>query len=149
MLICIWLVNILILFNYIVPLTKQTQFVPWVHIDDVIGAIIFCLNKSQTQNINGPYNIVSSMAFSTSYEDIIQCLSFLLHKSQFYYKFPSTIQNIVSKMSFEILSCYYNNEVVDLITKGHKVKPQKLLQDGYKFKYSTIEKALKNVIEQF
>lgn len=90
---------------------------------------------------------MSPTASATTYEDILRIVSSLLKKPQVYEYLPEILQRIVQKSASSALVYYYGDEIFDLISKGMKVKPQKLLDQNYSFKYTDLDSALKSAIK--
>ena len=107
------------------------QFFSWIHIDDVIGIFNFLiLNKEQ----KGIYNLTSPNPITNS--QFTKALSAKLKRPDFF-----TIPSFLIKMVF--------GEMGDkLLLNGSAVYPKKLLDNGYEFKFKTIESALKNLTEK-
>jgi len=103
------------------------QYMSWVHIDDVVLLLIFCLfNKS----INGPINITAPQPKRN--RDFLQILASVL-KRPYYLPVPSfLIRGVTGEMS-------------TLILDGQYVIPKKAIDFGYEFKYDHLEKALKAI----
>lgn len=105
------------------------QFFCWVHIDDVIGAFNFLIaNKNQ----QGIYNLTSPNRTTNS--QLTEELGKALKRPAFF-----TVPAFVIKTVF--------GEMGDkLLLNGSAIYPKKLLDNGYEFKFMTIESALKNII---
>lgn len=123
--------------NKIVPLFKLglgscishgKQPFPFIHIDDVVDAIDFLINN---KNSNGVYNMVAPQIISN--HKFSRTLSILL-KKPCYFKIPIFLLRIIYGGAFRLL------------VYTAKVKPKKLIDEGFVFKYPHIKEALKAVI---
>jgi uncharacterized protein (TIGR01777 family) len=107
------------------------QFFSWIHISDVIGAFNFLISNIAQK---GVYNLTSPSPVTNS--QFTTALGRELKRSVFF-----TIPSFVIKVVF--------GEMGDkLLLNGSAVYPKKLLDNGYEFKFKSIEPALKNLINQ-
>lgn len=109
------------------PIGSGNQWFSWVHRDDVIGIIKFALDNNA---ISGPVNLtapepVTNKEFSNALGRAL-CRPSLL-----------PVPGIVLKMAL--------GELGEISLTGQKVIPEKALKAGYKFKYPTIDEALKSI----
>jgi len=101
----------------------------WVHINDVCNVFI---NALQSTQMKGTYNLVAPDLQSN--KSFTAALAKALNKPYFLPNVPSFIMQIaLGEMSVCLL-------------KGQKVVPQKLLAEGYSFKYNNLDKALANLV---
>lgn len=110
---------------------RGNQNVSWIHVDDFCKAIEFIL---ENENLSGPINITAPKPLSNK---------------DFMMKLRKEI-----KMSFglnapvwqlEIASIFLKTET-ELLLKSRNVYPEKLILNGFEFKYSQVEKAFENLI---
>jgi len=112
------------------PLGNGKQWFPWIHIEDLINILIHTI---KTESLQGPLNaaspgIVRMNDFATSLGKVLQRPSFFL--------VPKFILKIVV------------GEFANAIVSGQKVSVDKLLSSGYNFRFTDLEKALKNLLEK-
>ncbi len=104
---------------------KGNQFFPWIHIDDVVRAIIGAVELPNTAGI---YNLVAPEIVDNQ-------------------KFTKTLASVLKRPAFfPVPLCLLKllfGEAVTAITTGQQVIPQRLLADGFEFAYPTLESALK------
>lgn len=105
------------------------QAFPWIHIDDEIRAIDFCI---QNQDIVGAVNLVSPKIIDNK-----QFTKSLAKSLKVFAIFP--VPGFILKIVL--------GERAKLLLKGQKVKPKKLLENGFEFKYPEISKALNNLLQ--
>jgi uncharacterized protein (TIGR01777 family) len=104
------------------------QWFSWIYIDDLINAIIHIIKNEHRQTV---YNLSTSKSMTN--KDFTEVLSFKINKPAFF-RVPEFVFKII----------YGEGAVV--ITEGQKVFPQRLLNEGFVFKFDTIEKALDELI---
>jgi hypothetical protein len=110
------------------PLGTGKQWFPWVHIDDVINLFHFTLTN---RNVKGPVNAVAPN--SMTMEEFTNTLGKVLHRPSFF-KVPEFVLNIIL------------GEAASVVTKGVNIKPKRTLEYGYKFKFTDVEKALRDLL---
>ena len=103
------------------------QWMSWIHIDDVVHGLIYCL---QTNNMEGPVNFVSPQPLKM--KEFGLTLGRVLQRPHW---FPTPVLPI--KLALGEMSL--------LILEGQKVLPTKL--HDYHFLFPTLEKALKNILQ--
>lgn len=104
-----------------------SQAMCWVHVEDYLGAAMFLLENAQAQGI---YNLVAPMA--TSSEDFVRSLAAVLHRP-YWMPAPEPILRLAL------------GEMSVLITKGRPSQPKRLEELGYRFRFPTLDFALKNL----
>jgi uncharacterized protein (TIGR01777 family) len=107
-------------------LGEGTQIISWVHIDDVISAILFLLRRP---DLTGAFNITSPNPISQ--EQFAKLLAKVLHRPLLL-KIPATIIRVLLG---EMGDC--------LLLKGQRVIPKRLIEEGYQFTYPQCADALK------
>jgi uncharacterized protein (TIGR01777 family) len=102
------------------------QFLSWIHINDLVKAIIFLLEHPEKKGI---YNLTSPLPVKQA--QFARRLAHSLNRPVLI-----TLPNNVVKLIF--------GEMGDLlICKGQKVIPKRLIDEGFEFDYPTIKGALK------
>jgi uncharacterized protein (TIGR01777 family) len=106
------------------PVAGGRQYIPWVHIDDVVGALLFALD---TEAATGPLNVtapapVTNKAFS-------KALGRALHR-------PA----VMPVPGFAIRLLY--GEMATIVTTGVRAEPKRLLELGYEFMRPDLDAAL-------
>ncbi len=104
------------------------QYFSWAHIEDVVAAINFLIeNKTQ----KGTYNLTSQNPVTNS--EFTKALGLAINRPTFF-----NMPAVLVKLLF--------GEMGDrLLLNGQRVIPKKLLDNGFNFKYSTIDQALKEI----
>jgi uncharacterized protein (TIGR01777 family) len=104
---------------------KGDFYMPWIHIDDVVKAIVGTIFKPIA---TGVYNLVAP-EIVTNREFTLQ-LAAVTGKAA-YLTLPAKLVSLVM------------GEASQLLLEGQQVIPQRLLADGFEFSYPTLESALR------
>lgn len=108
------------------------QYMSWVAIDDLVGAILFTISND---SLKGPVNVVAPDAIKN--KDFTTVLGKVLSR-------PTILP--VPEFALKALA---GNEMAEEVLLGSTyVEPTKLLQAGYAFKYPKLEKALDDLVEK-
>jgi uncharacterized protein (TIGR01777 family) len=109
------------------PLGSGRQALPWIHIDDEVGAIRFLIEHSSA---HGPFNLIAPQATSNS--DFMRTLAKTYHRP---YWFP--VPGFLLRMVL--------GEMSVLVTEGRFSEPRNLLKLGYRFHFPGLEDALQDL----
>jgi uncharacterized protein (TIGR01777 family) len=110
-------------------LGSGNQIYSWIHIKDEVDAIIYLIHNSKAK---GPYNLTSPNPVTNN--EFGTTLAKVLKRPHYF-----TIPAFLIKLTF--------GEVGSVVLKGQKVIPKKLLESGYKFKFSHLEEALCDILK--
>ena len=104
------------------------QWMPWVHLVDVVGAIEHLL----TSDLEGPVNMVApepiqNTALAKSFSSVL--------------RLPAVLP--VPKFAMRLL---LGNAAEELLFASQRVKPLRLDEDGYEFSYPNIDMALREIL---
>lgn len=110
------------------PVAGGQQYVPWVHLDDVAGALIAC---AEQQALSGPVNVVAPDAASNA--KLSRALGRALHR-------PAVLP--VPGLALRVLY----GEMSQLVTAGQRVFPARLIEAGYRFRHPSLDAALDDVL---
>ena len=110
------------------PVAGGRQFMPWIHVDDVIGIYLRALDDdSWTGAVNGTAPVpVTNRTFS-------KALGRALHRPSF-----------APVPSLAIQALY--GEMAEIVTKGQRVVPERTLALGYDFKHPALDEALRSAL---
>lgn len=100
------------------------QYMPWIHRDDVVGALIWMLENNEA---SGPYNVVSPNPVTNA--EFTRCLGKVLHRPT-----PFPAPAAVLKVAL--------GEMSGLLLTGQRAKPARLQAEGYTFHFPELEAAL-------
>jgi hypothetical protein len=100
----------------------------WIHIDDVVSAIIHTLNQP---NLSGPINLVAPK--SSSNRDFTRTLAQALKRPAFL-PVPTPILRI------------FLGEMSQIVTSGADVTPETLLSSGFNYRFPDLTAALSDLV---
>ncbi|MCX7116363.1 MAG: TIGR01777 family oxidoreductase [Legionellales bacterium] len=103
------------------------QIMSWVHIDDVVGAILFLLNKPE---LTGAFNITSPNPVSQA--EFARILATTMHRP------------LLLKMPAFVIRTLFGEMGECLLLKGQRVVPNRLIESGYEFFYPALMDALRH-----
>ena len=111
------------------PLAGGDQYMPWIHIDDEVGMILWALD---TEGISGPINSaapnpVTNRTFSKMFGKVL--------------KRPAVFP--APKFAVAALR---GGEVADFVTASLRVVPRRPLDMGYTFRHPDLEPALRDLL---
>ncbi|EIC84909.1 TIGR01777 family oxidoreductase [Serratia sp. M24T3] len=112
------------------PLGEGQQYMPWIHIDDMVNGIIFLLNH---ETLNGPFNMVAPYPIRN--DQFSALLGELLHRPSFM-RVPAGVVRLLM------------GESAVLVLGGQRAIPQRLEDAGFEFKYSELKPALEDVLDK-
>jgi uncharacterized protein (TIGR01777 family) len=110
------------------PLGDGKQPQPWVHLDDVVGAILKALDD---ETLSGPVNVAAPNPVNNA--ELSKILGRVLHR-------PS----LLPAPGFA-LKALYGEGALPLLT-GQRALPERLLQHGYSFRFTELEPALRDLL---
>jgi len=111
------------------PIGSGKQFLPWVHMDDVVRGILYPLKNEQFRGI---YNLVAPNPVTMN--EFAKIFGSILHR-------PSWLP--VPNLALQILY----GEGAKVILSGQKAIPQKLQSAGYLFSYPELRPALHSILK--
>jgi uncharacterized protein len=107
------------------PVAGGRQYVPWVHLDDVVGALLFALD---TEAASGPMNVTAPEPATN--KQLSKSLGKALHR-------PS----LMPVPGFAVKTLY--GEMATIVTTGARAEPARLLELGYGFRQPSLDGALR------
>lgn len=110
------------------PVAGGHQYVPWVHLDDVVGGLILCLEEDQ---LSGAVNLTSPNPVSNA--EFSRALGRALHR-------PAVLP--VPGVALELLY----GQMAMIITTGQRLRPAQLLRVGHRFRQPEVDGALADVL---
>lgn len=108
------------------PVAGGNQYFPWVHLDDVVGVILFCLD---TDAASGPLNVTAPEPVTN--RDFSRALGRVLRR-------PA----LAPVPALAIKALY--GEMAMIVTTGQRAVPARLLELGYSFRRPDLEDALRD-----
>lgn len=108
---------------------KGTQWLSWIHIEDVVHALIFCMNHSE---ISGPVNFTSPHPIQM--KEFGQMISSVIHRPHWLPVPEFMLKTMLGDMSI-------------LVLEGQQVLPNTLLNHQFSFTYPNLQQALINILK--
>jgi uncharacterized protein (TIGR01777 family) len=108
------------------PVAGGRQYVPWVHLEDVVGAILFCLD---TEAASGPVNVTAPEPVTN--KQLSKTLGRVLRR-------PA----IAPIPALAVKTLY--GEMATIVTTGQRAVPGRLMELGYEFRRPDLEEALRS-----
>lgn len=106
------------------------QWLPWVHIDDTIGAIRFLI---ESVNCEGPFNVTAPEPIRS--KDFYNLLGKSMHRPAFFSMPAFALKLVLGEMATELL------------LPSTKVVPKKLLEAGYEFIFPNTLSAFCDILD--
>ena len=107
------------------PVAGGAQYVPWVHLDDVVGALLFCLDHD---GASGPVNV--SAPDPVTNRELSSALGRVLRRPAF-----APVPGLAVRTLY--------GEMASIVTTGVRMIPARLLDWGYEFKRRDLAEALR------
>ena len=111
------------------PLGKGTQYMNWIHLDDLCNIYIKAI---EDENMQGPYNAVAPD--DTTNAQFMKSIAKVLKKPMFFPRVP------------EFFIRLFFGESAQIILEGSRISSQKIQDAGFEFKYKILEDALKEIL---
>ena len=108
------------------PVAGGGQYVPWVHLDDVVGALLLCLDEPAAR---GPVNVTAPEPVTNKV--LSRALGKVLHRPAFA-PVPALAVNLLY------------GEMAIVVTEGQRAVPARLEELGYDFRRPDLEDALRD-----
>jgi uncharacterized protein len=106
------------------PVAGGEQYVPWVHIDDVVGAMAFCLDEQ----CGGPVNVTAPEPVTN--KEFSKTLGRVLRRPAF-----APVPALAVKVLY--------GEMATIVTTGQRAVPGRLMELGYEFRRPDLAEALR------
>ncbi len=110
------------------PLGNGNQWMSWIHVKDLTGLIRFAIEK---ENINGPVNATAPEPLRM--KDFCQVLGSLMGRPS-WLPVPALMLKIVL------------GEMADMLLNSQRVLPEKIIREGFVFKFSSLKNALGDIL---
>jgi uncharacterized protein len=110
------------------PVAGGRQYVPWIHLDDVVGGVLHCLDHDEA---SGPLNLTAPNPVTNA--ELARALGRVLGR-------PAVLP--VPGTAVRLLY----GEMAEIVTTGQRAIPAKLSDLGYTFRHPRIEAALADVL---
>ena len=110
------------------PVAGGHQYVPWIHLDDVVGALLYAVDNAAA---SGPINVTAPNPATNA--QLSTVLGRVLHR-------PA----VLPVPGFALKLLY--GEMAEVVTTGVRARPAQLQQLGYPFAHPELEEALRDVL---
>jgi hypothetical protein len=110
------------------PVAGGRQYVSWIHLDDVVGAVLRCVDDTAAE---GPVNVTAPNPVTNA--ELSRALGHVLGR-------PAVLP--VPGMAVKLLY----GEMAEIVTTGQRALPARLTSLGYEFRHTELEAALRNVL---
>ena len=110
------------------PLGSGKFAMPWIHIDDWVGAVRYLIANEST---SGAYNLIAPVP--TSSADFYRALASVLHRP-YWFPTPAFLLRILL------------GEMSVLVVEGRFAQPKRLIESGYKFQFEGPREALADLL---
>ncbi len=107
------------------PVAGGRQYMPWVHLDDVVGALVACIDD---EGLNGPVNVTAPEPATN--KDLSKTLGKVLKRPAF-----APVPALAVKTLY--------GEMATIVTTGQRVVPKRLEESGYRYRRPDLEAALR------
>ena len=111
------------------PIGNGRQWFPWIHIEDLISAIMFVI---ENKTVNGPLNFTAPKPARNI--ELVKTIAGILHRPAIMPAPSFIIRLILGEFGSSVLA-------------SQRVIPDKLLKYGFKFKYPDIISAVSNIMD--
>jgi uncharacterized protein (TIGR01777 family) len=128
--ILLWLMAFPVLLFVGGPFGSGNQAMPWIHVDDQIGAIRYLMENPEAK---GPYNLIAPQL--TSNAEFMRTLAKVLRRP-YWFRFPAFMMRLVL------------GEMSVLVTEGRFSKSERLFEIGYNMHFSNLEDALRDIFKK-
>jgi len=110
------------------PLGSGKQYMPWIHLDDMLNAILWLLDNPQ---LRGPFNMVAPYAVRN--EQFAAALGHAMHRPAFMRTPASAVKLMMGESAVLVLG-------------GQHVLPKRLEESGFGFRWYELDEALRDVV---
>jgi uncharacterized protein len=107
------------------PVAGGGQYVPWIHLDDVVGAFLFALGNDA---VRGPVNVTAPEPVTN--KELSRTLGRVLRRPAF-----APVPALAVKTLY--------GEMASIVTTGQRAVPARLQELGYEFRRPDLEQALR------
>jgi uncharacterized protein (TIGR01777 family) len=110
------------------PVAGGEQYVPWIHLDDVVDGLICCLDET---GASGPVNLTAPNPVTNA--ELSRALGHVLGR-------PAALP--VPGVAVKLLY----GEMAEIVTSGQRALPARLGELGYRFRHTEVQGALADVL---
>lgn len=107
---------------------RGTQWIPWIHVFDTANAMRFLLNRTDSQ---GVYNLTAPTP--TTNTEFMAVLTRVIGRAPVFPAPERALKLVLGEMAQTVLD-------------SQRVMPARLLEEGFEFRYATLEPALRDLL---
>jgi uncharacterized protein len=111
------------------PLAGGDQYIPWIHIDDEVGLLLWALD---TVDISGPVNAAAPNPVTNG--TFSKCSA------------SAEAPGVLPPAPKFAVTAMRGSEVADFVTASLRVMPRRALDKGYTFRFPELEPALRDLL---
>jgi uncharacterized protein len=112
------------------PLGSGKQWFSWIHLEDILGIMVFLI---ENKGLSGAVNATAPHPVRN--QELTEALARVLRRPLFLPAVPSFMLRTLL------------GDFGKVLLEGQRVIPERLLDSGYNFQFSTIEEALRNLTD--
>ncbi|MDW8293721.1 MAG: DUF1731 domain-containing protein, partial [Anaerolineae bacterium] len=112
------------------PIGSGRQWLSWIHLDDVVGAAAFLMNR---EDLAGAFNFTAPNPVTMT--EFAKTLGRVLLRPAIF-RAPAFALRLML------------GEAADFLLQGSRALPKRLQEAGYEFQYPTLEPALRSLLEK-
>jgi uncharacterized protein len=112
------------------PVAGGRQYVPWIHLDDVVGAMLFCIDEERA---SGPINLTAPEPVTN--RELSKVLGRVLGRPA-----VAPVPGLAVKLLY--------GEMATIVTTGARVLPKRLEELGYEYRRPELEPALRAAVRR-
>ncbi|ALB63459.1 Cell division inhibitor [Cronobacter condimenti 1330] len=109
------------------PIGSGRQYLAWIHIDDMVNAIIWLLDN----DVRGPFNMVAP--YPVRNERFAHALGHALHRPAFMRARATAVRLLMGESAVLVLG-------------GQRALPKRLEESGFGFRFFELDEALTNIV---
>jgi uncharacterized protein (TIGR01777 family) len=110
------------------PVAGGGQYLPWVHVDDVVGLQLAALDDDAW---NGPFN--ASAPDPPTNRDFSRALGRALRRPAF-----APVPGVAVRLLY--------GDMAEIVTEGQRAVPERALEHGYSFRHTDLDAALRDAL---
>lgn len=112
------------------PIGTGKQWFPWIHIADEVGAILWCIDG---EALSGPVNLVAPGIVTM--KEFARALGRALHRPSLFPMPGGALKLLLG-------------EFAEVVLEGQRATPKRLFDAGFRFRFTDVDAALKDLFGQ-
>lgn len=131
------------------PVGNGSQYLPWIHIKDLVDLIIFSIENNKVEGIlNGVAPEVCTNKEFSNVSIIHIIYIWNIYRKNNFKAFAKALNRpaLIPVPSF-VFNILLGSERAKMITEGQKVIPQRTKELGFKYNFPTVQSACRNIVK--